>query len=170
MFFLIFDNEIAGTTAQDEGLPAGFRAVEGLDAPLENLYWDGKAIALKPQKPNAAAYWDARTKAWKIPPVASFSLPLASANSPNWNMLISSLQNTPEWGRAYTAAEKTLKANASFTTLMSALTMRDEATLKFALAKLREAMESITGLGDFTPSEVQSINQKLKAAGFGFQI
>ena len=168
--YLIFDNEIAGVANTSEGLPSGFKAVDGPDAPLENLYWDGKKIALKPQKTNAAAYWDARTKAWKTPPEASFSLPPAGADSPNWNMLITSLQNTPEWGRAYTAAEKTLKANASFTTLMSALTMEDEATLQFALTKLREAMEGITGLGDFTPAEVQSINQKLKAAGFGFQI
>lgn len=167
--FLIFDNQIAGTTAQDEGLPAGFRAVEGMDAPLENLYWDGKAIALKPPKPNNTAYWDTKTKAWKTPPVASFSS--AIPNSPDWNKLVESLENSPEWGRTYAASERTLKANTAYTTLMTVLgSLRKVETLQFALFKLREAMEGISGLGDFNPDEVDSINQKLKAAGFEFQI
>ena len=167
--YLVFDNEIAGVANTSEGLPFGFKAVDGPDAPLENLYWDGKAIALKPPKPNAAAYWDARTKTWKTPPVAN--IPSLAPGSPDWNKLIESLENSPEWGRTYAASERTLKANTAYTTLMTVLgSLRKVETLQFALAKLREAMEGISGLGDFTPSEVQSINQKLKAAGFGFQI
>lgn len=165
--FLIYEGAIAGTTDQAEDLPEGYSAHPGPDAPIEEVYWDGADVILKPEKPSAIAFWNIETLSWTEP--EAFVIP--NLQSLDWDKLIAALDSSPEWERAYTASERTLKANTAFTTLMSALTsIRKVETLQFALSKLREAMSGISGLGDFTPEEIASINQKLEAAGFELRL
>lgn len=164
--FLIHEGAIAGTTDQAEDLPEGYSAHPGPDAPIDDLYWDGTNVILKPEKPSPTAIWNVEAHLWTEPETFVIpSLPL------DWDKLIAALDSSPEWERAYTASERTLKANTAFTTLMSALTsIRKVETLQFALSKLREAMSGISGLGDFTPEEINSINQKLEDAGFDLRL
>lgn len=164
--YLIDNLGIAGVTDQAENLPDGYFAHKGPDAPIEDLYWDGTDVILKPEKPSAIAIWNTEALSWEEPEAFVIpSLPL------DWDKLIAALDSSPEWERAYTASERTLKANTAFTTLMSALTsIRKVETLQFALAKLREAMSGISGLGDFTTEEIASINQKLAQAGFELRL
>jgi hypothetical protein len=165
MFFLIKDGAVAGTSAElTDKLPEGFFLVEGTDSPL-GVYWDGENILAKPQQPSPSHYWDAINNEWVLP----FIPPVFVAE--DWDKLTSLLDNSPEWGRAYSAAERTLKANTAFTTLLTTLTtLRKIETLQFVIAKLREAMSAISGLGDFSAEEIASINQKLTECGFELQL
>ncbi|MCC5636343.1 hypothetical protein LC593_10825 [Nostoc sp. CHAB 5844] len=164
MYFLIQNNEIVGTSdAKIEELPLNFSLVEGPDILISQAYYKDGEILPKGSSPSPQHTWDEQTHTW-IEPEA---LPVAQLSAPNWDALIASLENSPEWGKAYTAAERTLKANTAFTTLLTTLTsLRRTETLEFAIAKLREAMSGIAGIGDFTLEELASINQKLAAAGF----
>jgi hypothetical protein len=167
MLFLIFDNAIAGTTTQVEGLPNQFEAIEGPDMPLELVYWDGQAIKLKPPQPSETAYWNPQAKEWQEPQV-----PVPTGETePNWTMLIDSLRNSPQWGRAFAAACITLKANTAFTTLMATLSgLHSIETLEFAIARLREEMTEIAEVGDFSADEITELNHKLSDAGFNLQL
>ncbi len=137
----------------------------GPDAPIEDLYWDGETIILKPPKPSDEHHWDSETNTWIAP------VPIVIPQYLDWDKLITLLDSSPEWGRVYAAAEKTLKANTAFTTLLTTLTnLRKLETLEFAIAKLREAMIGISGIGDFTAEEIASINQKLAECGFDLQL
>lgn len=168
MHFFICDNQIAGISEiPPQGLPANFQIVEGPNLPIELLYFDGEEILEKPEPPTPAHIWDNFNKEWVLPASPVIALPASS----NWDLLLSSLHNSPEWDRAYTASERTLKANTAYTTLLTILaTTRHIDGLQNILAKLREAMSAISGVGDFTPEEIASINGKLAAAGFDLQL
>lgn len=165
--FLIYENEIAGIANQETQLPSGYSAIEGPNDELENLYFDGFQIQLKPPKPSVAHYWDNELLKWVSPNQGA----IPPSNSPNWEKLILLLENSPEWAKAYAASEKTLKANTAFTTLLTTFAnLRKVENLIFAIAKLREAMAGISGIGDFTAEEINSINQKLAESGFDLQL
>ncbi|MBW4677769.1 MAG: hypothetical protein KME52_28375 [Desmonostoc geniculatum HA4340-LM1] len=146
--------------------PSQYQAIESeLNLPVELVYWDGQIISPKPTKPEARAIWDNEQLEWIVPP------PRQMPSTPDWGKLIALLDSSPEWGRAYAASEKTLKANTAFTAMLTTLTnFRKTETLEFALAKLREAMTGISGVGDFTAEEIVSINQKLTDCGFELQL
>ncbi|MBW4670423.1 MAG: hypothetical protein KME60_24160 [Cyanomargarita calcarea GSE-NOS-MK-12-04C] len=170
MIFFICNDEIAGITDSclEAGLPSGYKCIEGPNLLVHEVYWDGENVLPRPEQPSNEHYWDSTTNAWEATKPAV--VPLINLEE-NWDKLISLLQSSPEWAHAYTAAERTLKANTAFTTLLSSLTtLRKVETLQFALAKLREAMSSISGLGDFSAEEIASINQKLTDSGFDFQL
>jgi hypothetical protein len=78
MLVLIYEGAIAGITEQAEGLPSGFEAVEAPDLPLEQLFWDGKAVVEKPSQPSPAHVWDSEQNAW-IAPIGSEPLTLEEA-------------------------------------------------------------------------------------------
>ncbi len=164
MFFLIQNGAIAGTSAEfTDNLPEGFSLIEGPDLPLSEVYWNGQSVVTKPPQPSPEHYWNGATNTWVAPsPLTPFQ---------DWDKLISFLDSSPEWGRAYGAAEKTIKANTAFTLLLTTLTsLRKIETLEFALNKLREAMSGISGIGDFTTEEIASIDGKLEAAGFDLRL
>ncbi|MCC5644812.1 hypothetical protein LC607_18075 [Nostoc sp. CHAB 5824] len=170
MFFWIQDNQIVGTALswiEPDSCPQDFLLVEGTDLPIEQMYWDRETILVKPPQPSNEHYWSNKTNAWEVPP----TIAVPEVRFQDWDRLISLLDSSPEWGRVYTAAERTLKANTAFTTLLSTLTnFRKIETLEFAIAKLREAMIGISGVGDFTAEEIASINQKLADCGFELQL
>jgi hypothetical protein len=58
MFVLICNNQIAGETDSPDNLPAGYQALEVPRQPLENLYFDGAEVQMKPPKPSDRAVWD----------------------------------------------------------------------------------------------------------------
>ncbi|RCJ20116.1 hypothetical protein A6S26_05190 [Nostoc sp. ATCC 43529] len=166
MFFFIQGDAIAGmSNAFTDQLPTGFTLVEGPDLPLNLIYWNGRKILPKPQQPSPEYYWDSAINEWVAPD------PPTPSQIQDWDKLISLLDSSPEWGKAYAAAEKTLKANTAFTTLLTTLTsLRKTETLEFAIARLREAMSNISGIGDFTAEEIASIDGKLEAAGFDLRL
>lgn len=69
MFILISDNEIAGKSVTDTGLPNGFTAVDNTTDvnELDQLYWDGQNIQVKPVKPEGDYRWD-KTKWVEVQP------------------------------------------------------------------------------------------------------
>jgi hypothetical protein len=170
MIFLICNDEIAGITDSHlAALPSGYRCIEGPDLLVHEVYWDGQSESVlpKPQQPSNEHYWDSTTNTWQLPQL----IRIPQIKTENWDRLISLLDSSPEWGRVYAAAEKTLKANTAFTTLLTTLTnLRKVETLEFAIAKLRVAMAGISGVGDFTSEEIASINQKLTECGFDLQL
>ncbi|MDM9583079.1 hypothetical protein [Nostoc sp. GT001] len=169
MIFLICNNEIAGITDVylESELPTGYKCIEGPNLLPYEVYWDGEAVLPKPPQPSLEHYWDSTTNTWQLPQLIT----IPQIKVENWDKLILLLDSSPEWGRVYAAAEKTLKANTAFTTLLTTLTnLRKVETLIFAIAKLREAMTGISGVGDFTSEEIASINQKLTDCGFELQL
>lgn len=166
MFYFIKDGEIVGTADSNIGLPGNFQAVEFEEiVDISLLYFDGEEICLKPQKPGENFFWDANTNQWKEIPSVEF------IRGYDWDKLLVTLQSSDEWAKAYSASERTLKANTAYTTLLVVLTnTRQVGTLEWAVAKLREAMATISGIGDFTVEEIESINQKLEDAGFSITL
>lgn len=166
MFYLLDENSIIiGVSDLLSNCPSQFMVFESeLNLHIESVYFDGKDIIPKPPKPQGAT-WDSNNNNWVVFPLKKVIV------YQDWDKLISLLQNSPEWGRAYTASERTLKANTAFTTLLTTLTtLKKTETLEFALAKLRESMSAISGLGDFSAEEIASINQKLIECGFELQL
>lgn len=160
--FIVLGGNIVGITDEIPNNETVFANPDNLE--IADVYWDGEIIP-KPDRPSPQHYWDEQTHTWIAPAIENISIFF------NWDMLVASLFNSPEWAKAYSASEKTLKANTAFTTLLTTLTnLRRVETLEFAIAKLREAMTGIAGIGDFTTEEIASINGKLTAAGFDLQL
>ena len=83
MHYWICDSEIVGNSDSDQvGSPQGWILVEGPDASRDDLYYDGTAIQLKPERPSDTAYWDNATNTWQEPPIPPDLPP-----SPNWAAL-----------------------------------------------------------------------------------
>ncbi|BAZ39387.1 hypothetical protein NIES4101_53400 [Calothrix sp. NIES-4101] len=169
MYYWINENgNIAGYSdafMPDDSRPQGFDLVEGPDLPIADLYFDGENVVEKPEKPGDRFFWNEKTKQWEEIPSAELF------QGSNWDRLLLSLQSSPEWAKAYAASERTLKANSAYTTLLVTLTnIRDISTLEWAIAKLREAMTAISGIGDFTAEEIEEINLKLADAGFSLAL
>ena len=82
-FFVDQDNQIVGYCNDESvGIPSGFSLVEGPDASRDDLYYDGSAIQLKPDRPSDTAYWDNATNTWQeLPP------PPPPPVLPNWGNL-----------------------------------------------------------------------------------
>lgn len=81
MYFLIYDNQISGTSTTDIA-PGGWIAVAGPDDSRDNLYYDGTAIQVKPERPSNTALWDNTTHGWVEPPAPPEPEPV-----PNWAAL-----------------------------------------------------------------------------------
>ncbi len=155
MLFLIFENAIAGTTNQTEGLPAGFSVAEGPDAPNEELYWDGSAIVYKPPRPTLSSFWDTQSNQWEEPNTPQVAAP------PNWKGLEVSLAGTPAFGKAFNTAP----ANAWALLLSTIGMMHNIDHLVFALNAIRQGMPE-----DFNSVEIEQINQALEINNFELRI
>jgi hypothetical protein len=156
MLFLIFENAIAGTTNQTEGLPAGFSVAEGPDAPNEELYWDGSAIVYKPPRPTPSSVWNTHSNQWE-----EFAVPQQIVTLPDWKGLELALTGTQAFGRAFNTAP----ANAWTLLLSTITTMHNIDHLMFALNAIRQGMPE-----DFNSAEIEQINQALEANNFDFKI
>jgi hypothetical protein len=112
---LIFDGQIAGQSTTADNLPAGFTAIEysGTE-PLENLWFDGKNIRVKPERPSDRHYW-AGTDWAEMP---ENIIPVHE----DWAGLVADLRGSGLLGKVYSAAKKTVKATTAWTMLMTALT------------------------------------------------
>ncbi len=164
MHFWINENIISGYSdilIPESDRPLGFNLVEGPEQPISELYFDGENVVKKPDKPGDNFFWSEEFCQWQeIPSVEFFQ-------GSDWDKLLQTLQSSAEWAKAYSASERTLKANTAYTTLLVVLTNTHQVdSLEWAIAKLREAMASISGIGDFTSLEIEAINQKLASAGF----
>jgi hypothetical protein len=165
MVYLWINNEaIAGyseTWIEPELCPSGFTLVEGLDLPISSLFWNGTAIVQKPEQPSPEHFWNHESNAWEIV-VIPIPEPL-----PDWQGLTSQLRGSAAWGRAYASSEKTLKANSAFTLLLTTLTSTHAVEdLVWAIARLREAMQAIAAIGDFSPEELEFLRSALDANHF----
>ncbi|MBW4443070.1 MAG: hypothetical protein KME10_17890 [Plectolyngbya sp. WJT66-NPBG17] len=164
-YFLIQknQNQICGTTDDPTLELAGFQVVKGVDdLPAEMLFWDGFEIQIKPARPSDLHFW--QNNQWTLP---EFTAPVTE----NWTGLIDSLRGTLIWQKSFTAAGRTVRANAAWTLLYGTLTSTQSLPdLAFAIAELREAMRGITAIGDFTSEELDSLNQKLEANHFSLRL
>ncbi|NJR37751.1 MAG: hypothetical protein HC781_01595 [Leptolyngbyaceae cyanobacterium CSU_1_4] len=157
MNVLVFEDAIAGITEQLDNLPVGFTAVEAPDLPLEQLYWDGAIVRIKPEQPSSLHVWE----------VDQWVLPQPNVFGENWQGLTEILTGSGFWTKAYDASTRTLKANSAFTVLLAVLTSTQRVDrLANALALLRGAMIGIGAIGDFTPDELEEIAQILRDNGF----
>ncbi len=149
--------------------PSGFvgRAVlEGADLPIAALYFDGSAILPKPDRPSDLYEWDRQTHEWVAP-----QQPLPFTPQQNWEELLAQLRGSAFFAKCFNAAERTLKANAAWTLLYGTLTRTHNLEdLQFSLYKMREALSGIAAIGDFTPEEVEALNQMLEQTGFELRL
>lgn len=176
MFFWINKNQVVGISnnwVEPEHCPSEFVLVEGPYLPVEDVFFDGKSVVQKPEIPGENYYWDGANNKWSAMPVSADITATSTAPSQptkpreDWIGLTTALQTSAEWAKAYSASEKTLKANTAFTSLSIVLTATRLTTgLETSFAKLREAMGSISGVGDFSASELKNLNQMLKNNGF----
>ena len=100
MIYLISDSQIAGKITMQDGseekleqeekreerlhamTPPGFSPIEGPDAPLDAIYFDGDRIQFKPEKPGDSYGWDAQSHQW-----VNFAEQPAVNDGPDWNGL-----------------------------------------------------------------------------------
>lgn len=64
----ISDNQIVGEEQPGIGLPANFQEVEGVNLPLDQVYFDGETVTQKPEEPSSSAQWDSSSNQWVEPP------------------------------------------------------------------------------------------------------
>ena len=166
MYFLInpATDQIMGTT-NDPNATAGFLAVSGPDAPVENVYFDGEAIQFKPPRPTGNFTWQGDQ--WvEIP---SLGFPAVA----DWKGLEADFRGSVIYARIYQVASQpseatiealiqTQRAATAHSLLLSALSStRSEADLAFAIAELRTVMAQHP-MGDLTTEDVAFINSKLE--------
>lgn len=166
MHYYILDNSVVGDNADPDNIPNGWLIAEFDNHDTENLYYDGSSIQLKPPKISANSYWSTQDMQW-----LEYEYTGDSGNSSiqqaNYIGLMDSLRNTAVFAKAYDAGSKTIKANAAFSLLMTALTAsRNLNDLRFSLAQLRDAMQSQASLSDFTDDELSFIKKALTDNGF----
>ncbi len=165
MFFLISNGAIVGTTDQADNLPEGYSAVEGVDLPIDLIYFEDGQILEKPDRPSPTHFWDEENNEW----ITQTLEPLPQGE--NWNALLAEMRGSLFFAKCFNAAERTLKANAAWTLLYGTLTRTNDLNdLMFSLIKMREAMSGIAAIGDFTIAEIDQINQILTQSGFEFQL
>ena len=115
MLILIFEGQIAGQTNTADNLASGFTAIEYLgNEPIENLYFDGKQIQAKGERPSNRHYW--ADGQWIEPPENIIP------THEDWAGLVADLRECGLLAKVYAAAKKTNKAGTSWTMLLAALT------------------------------------------------
>jgi hypothetical protein len=167
MIYLIFNGSVVGVVQGDGevSLPEGFEEIESdLNLPSDAVFFDGVAIAEKPIQPSPNHVWDGTI--W-VAPVPSLEYPREN----DWAAFAQRLKGSEAWARVYAASSRTLRANSAFTLLLNTITSGfDTETLAFAIAQIRGAMDDIKTIGDFSESEIDSINEALSLSGFELRI
>lgn len=83
MFYWIQGNQIAAIGNSDQiVMPDSYTCLEGPDGSLQDVYYDGTAVLLKPERPSDTAIWDDASHSWVEPPP-----PPEPAPVPNWAAL-----------------------------------------------------------------------------------
>ena len=83
MFYWIHDNQIAAIGNSDQIImPDSYTCLEGPDGSLQDVYYDGTAVLLKPERPTETAIWDDASHSWVEPPAPPEPVP-----APNWAAL-----------------------------------------------------------------------------------
>lgn len=166
--YIIEDKSIVGITNDPAAkLPKDFYVVEGMEEPIEKLYFNGSTILRKPPKPstNKNYNWDGETNSWKEG--SSLNLGVSSEPFPLWGNLISELQESPVWAKVNSSASKTNAANFAVTLLLRVLDVtRKESDLLYAFNNLREVLNSAASLEDFNTSELEFIQASLTKNNF----
>lgn len=67
MLVLVADKQIAGETDSLSNLPLGYQAFEVTRQPLDNLWFDGTSVLVKPTKPSDRHVW--QDNQWVIPDI-----------------------------------------------------------------------------------------------------
>lgn len=83
MFYWIHDNQIAAIGNSDQIImPDSYTCLEGPDGSLQDVYYDGTAVLIKPERPTETAIWDDASHSWVEPPAPPEPVP-----APNWAAL-----------------------------------------------------------------------------------
>lgn len=161
MKWWILDGQVV-SAALETGKPANFEEVDGPTASdRDAVYFDGVEVVLKPAPPTADAIWDNDLADWRSP------VPAMPLNLPDWEGLVGTLRGGPILGKAYSAGDRTLKAQNAFSLMMVTLTgTKNLDDFVFSLERLREAMRGIAQVGDFTVEELEAIADLLSVNGF----
>ncbi|NDJ20936.1 hypothetical protein GS682_04610 [Nostoc sp. B(2019)] len=160
MLYLICNNEIAGVTDQQTQLPSGYESIEGPDEVIENLYFDGIEIKVKPPKPSDAHYWDKELSEWVLPRQGGAIAPQTN----RWIKFLLAIISTSTYDKIKTF----LGANnpAEYTVLVALLNNSDipgdtrEQLLSATLRRVKELMKGSSS--PLTSSDVGTINRLLK--------
>jgi len=140
---LIFDGQIAGQTTTTDNLAAGFTAIEysGTE-PLESLWFDGKKIRVKPERPSDRHYWTGKDWAENV----DAQIPMHE----DWAGLMADLRGSGLLAKVYAAAKKTVKVATAWTMLMTALTspLMIVEDLAFAIADFRAMAPDVLNTED----------------------
>ncbi len=163
MYFLVNQQaEVVGTSDFYAEEIAGFAVHEGPNLPVDQVYFDGQAIAIKPAQPSPLFLWSGQE--WILPPQPEVVV------EPDWAELLEYLQASDIGAKAYEAACLTNAANAAWTVLQTILT-RTQKTERFAffLSELLSEIEAIAAQGyleNFTPEQKAVFRRKLAELNF----
>lgn len=133
MLYLIHNNQIVGTTQQTTGLPHGYTAVEGPDAPIYDLEYKDGAITYKkgPERTNPVFI--------DLPPVVVS----------NWAGALTDLQNTAVFKKAFAT-----KDTNAFSMLVAVFTTTHNVeNLNYFVGLVRAGLYE-----DFTAEEIAEFN------------
>lgn len=163
MYFLVNQQaEVVGTSDFYAEEIAGFAVHEGPDLPVEQVYFNGQSIAIRPAQPSPLHLWNGQE--WVLP-VQQISQP-----APNWAGLLEYIQDSEFGIKAYQAACLTPAANAAWTVLQTILTnTQKSARLAFFLTELLNEIEAIAAQGyleNFTPEQKAVFRHKLAELNF----
>jgi len=169
MKFIVFDGRVVGyaqlsAAEHEKNYQSEYKQVEGPDAVVEDVYFDGESILRKPEQSSDNAYWDIGINEWVVPPVfVDYSL--------RWASLSRELVSTSAWEKVYAAGMKTIAANFASTLLIRVLDIvQDENALLDAFNRLREVLVAASSLSDFTQEELDEINSKLEENNFTIRV
>lgn len=132
MLYLIYDNQVVGTTSQSDSLPHGYTAVEGPSDLIENLYYENGQIKVRgtPQ-PQPAPTTITR------PPQA------------DWSTALIDLQNTAVFKKAFATKD----ANAFSMLVAVFTTTHNLENLAYFVGLVRAGLYE-----DFTAEEIAEFN------------
>lgn len=133
--------------------------------PEGNYQWNGSewiespAFSVPTTRPDGNYQWNG--SGWvEIPPIVIPPI------GPNWAGLLSDLRGSEAWAKSFGAASVSIAANSAWTLLYGTVTnTKHLPDLMFSIGALRSAMAS-SEVGDFTDSEIDSINAIMTDRGF----
>lgn len=137
MFHYVFQNQLAGTTTDQENLPQGFTVVEGPDLPQDLLYYDPAtgSVLTKPDRPSPFAYWE--VDQW-VEPVLYSPPPVPVADQDMFEAVRRKL-----WGTILSIQDPTTQLAIA---LLAQMTLAGYAEQKGRQDLLDEALERINDL------------------------
>lgn len=170
MFFWIYDSQISGSSTDFiEDCPQGFILASGPDLPIEQVFWDGENVIIKPPQPGDNWGWDNSSNSWVE--IEIIQIPTQQLN--RWTNFLLGIIQTPTYEKMKTYLGK--ENPAEYTVLVALLNNSDipedvrEKLLEKSLRRTKDWMKSSST--PLTSYDVGAINSLLKSElGVGWDI